>query len=148
MPMLIAATFPADVSKLNRVNPVEHAAASFLETRRLVHEMHRLSKSLFALTDGQRVFMKRPHPDLVIVRCGLTVPRGESVEVLALHQDNNPFAAAAEEEALDRIEAIAEADPGGPELLMHLHRQAALTFKLTHKMTPLEKEVLAYLAGF
>lgn len=145
--MLIAATFPADVSKLNRDNPAEHAAASFLKTRRLVHEMHRLSKSLFALTDVQRVFMKRPHPDLVIVRCGLTVPRGESVEVLALHQDNNPFAAENEDKAFERIDAIA-AEPGGPELLMHLHRQAALTFNLTHKMTPLEKEVLAYLAGF
>lgn len=145
--MLLSTTFTPDPAKLDKDKPLEAAAAAFLASRVVVYELHQLAKSRMATTKGQLTYLKRPHQDIVIARCSLAVPRGDAVEVVALPEAHNPFAATSETQAFDTIEAIAK-ETQGPELLKHLHRYSALTFKLTHKMTPLEKEVLAYLAGF
>lgn len=145
--MLISDTFTPDPAQLDKDKPLEAAAAAFLSSRVVVYELHQLAKSRLATTKGQLTYLKRPHQDIVIARCMLSVPRGDLVEVVALPEAHNPFAAVGETQAFDTIEAIAK-ETYGPEILKHLHRYSSLTFKLSPRMTPLENEVLAYLAGF
>lgn len=145
--MLITATLPTDPAKLDKDKPLEAAAIAYLSARTVVHELHELSKSRLYYTKGLTTYKKRPHLDIVIARCCLQVPRGDAVEILALPEVRNPFAAGTEDKAFSLIDAIA-LEPDGPELLKHLHRQSSLSFKIRKRLLPLEQEVLAYLAAF
>lgn len=134
------------LAKLDDQNPEDQIILAYLKQHRTQVMLINAPLGHAVAEDRSKINCNRPGDGYRFARCGLN-STGEEISVLALTAELDPLKASTEEEAFDIIDAVAHTQEG-VELLKGLYQAERLGEKLGKEITPLQQEVLAYIAAF
>lgn len=134
------------LAKLNEKNPEDQVILAYLKNHRTQVMLVDAALGHAITEERSKLNCNRPGEGYRFARCGLN-STGEEFSVLALTTELDPLKASTENEAFDIVDAVAQTQEG-IELLKGLYQVERLGEKLGKEITPLQQEVLAYIAAF
>jgi hypothetical protein len=134
------------LAKLDEANPEDKIVLVYLKQAKTKANL--IDAALGREIDEERakVHCNNPSEGYKIAQCSLN-NTGEEIRVLALKSARNPLKASTEDEAFTIVDEIAKTKEG-IALLKGLYAVERLGEKIGKELTPLEQEVLAYIAAY
>lgn len=134
------------LAKLDENNPEDQVVLAYLKEHKTQVMLTDAALGHAITEERSKLNCNRPGEGYRFARCGLN-STGEEISVLALTTELDPLKASTENEAFDIVDAVAQTQEG-IELLKGLYQVERLGEKLGKEITPLQQEVLAYIAAF
>lgn len=134
------------LAKLDETNPEDQIILVYLKQAKTKAKLIEAALGREIDEERSKVHCNNPSEGYKIAQCSLN-STGEEIRVLALKAARNPLKASTEDEAFTIVDEIAQTKEG-VALLKGLYAVERLGEKIGKELTPLEQEVLAYIAAY
>ncbi len=134
------------LAKLDETNPEDQVVLVYLKQAKTKANLIDAAQGHAIDEERSKVHCNNPSKSYKIAQCSLS-STGEEIRVLALTAERNPLKASTEDAAFDIVDEIAQTKDG-IALLKGLYAVERLGERIGKELTPLEQEVLAYIASY